>query len=130
MLLLPDTGRHHLKLHLQIFLPSFVRARGRAEDAQGSSLLHQPSINSEVPSLTNTSAPGTFTHKSRSRCPRLPTHVPRTVSPSPCRRTSYILASFTLEPRSSTLLWTCRWVSSWVSTLGRSVPHSARSSLI
>lgn len=45
-------------------------------------------------------------------------------------RTSYILASFMLEPRSSTLAWMCLWVSSWDSTLGRSVPHSARSSLI
>ena len=99
--------------------------------AQGSSPLHQPSANSEAPSLKNTSAPGTFTHKCRARCPDLPTHaVPHTVSPSPCHHTSYILASFTLEPRSSTLVWTCRWVSSWVSTLGRSVPHSARSSLI
>ena len=98
---------------------------------QGSSLLHQPSVNSETLSLKNTSAPGTFTHKSRSRCPHLATHVvPRTVSPGPCHHTSYILASFTLEPRSSTLVWMCRWVSSWVSTLGRSVPHSARSSLI
>lgn len=98
MLLLPDMGRHPFKPHLQIFLSSFVRIRASTEDGSG----QQPLATAQRYFRSN--IPGTITHPDAL--------IFLTLSPSPCHHTSYILASFTLEPRSSTLVWMCCWVSS------------------
>lgn len=61
--------------------------------------------------------------------PACPLRIPPNIS-TLLLLTSYIRASFTLEAKSSTLVWMWRWTSSWDSTLGKSFPHSALSSFI